>query len=275
MTTAAASADPATDGLSEPVLTATSITKRFGGLVALDDVSIQARPGEITALVGPNGAGKTTLFAVLSGIQPPDGGSVHLAGEDITRRTPQQRAHRGLARTYQRLEIFHELTVREHLVLAYRSRFTRSRVWTDLIGLSGRRDAAEQELVDRLLVRLGLTELADAVAGSLPVGTARKVEMGRALAARPRVVLLDEPSSGLDTAETAEFAEMLVSACRDDGVACLLVEHDLDLVLSVSARVFVLDFGRMIASGSPDQVRTDPLVQKAYLGRADNAEVAQ
>jgi len=253
-----------------PVLAAYEVSVRFGGLRALSDVSVEVPPGRIVGLVGPNGAGKTTLFGVLSGLLRPTSGRVCLRGEDITAASPQLRARKGLARTFQQPELFLGLTVREHLVLAHRVRFARSRLLTDmwnpraLFGTS----KAENERVDGLLELLDLTRVARAPVASLPLGTSRLVEVGRALAAQPDVILLDEPLSGLDLRASENLTEVFrrVVANREHEVSLLMVEHDVAAVLALSSTIFVLDFGELIARGSPEQVRHDPAVRAAYLG---------
>ena len=253
------------------VLEARGVTVRFGGLTALADVSLTVPPQSIVGLVGPNGAGKTTLFGVLSGILNPTHGSVVLQGDDVTRASPQERARAGLARTFQRTELFADLTVREHLVLADRSRHARPALWADLLGVTTGDREAEQTRVDQLLGALGLTQVADRPARALPLGTGRLVEVGRALATDPSVILLDEPSSGLDVHETEQLAATLRRSRDEHGVALVLVEHDLDLVLGLSDVVNVLDFGIMIATGSPAEVRADPRVRAAYIGEEEAA----
>jgi branched-chain amino acid transport system ATP-binding protein len=248
-----------------PALEVSGVSVRFGGLRALDDVDVIVADGSITGLVGPNGAGKTTLFGVISGLVRPTEGEVRIDGEPITHLSPQRRARLGLARTFQRVELFQEMTVREHLMLAYRARHRRARLWADLLGLPSA-TSAERAEVDRLLDLLELGTVADRDVSSLPLGTGRLVEVARAMASRPHVMLLDEPSSGLDTHETERLATVLASVVRQEGISLLLVEHNLDLVLGISDEVTVLDFGRRIASGSPDQIRGDPTVQAAYLG---------
>jgi len=254
------------DGPAGPVLEARRIVVRFGGLVALSDVSLAVPRGGIVGLVGPNGAGKTTLFGVLSGILAPSSGTVLLQGVDVSRASARVRARSGLARTFQRTELFDDLTVRDHLVLAHRARHRPPRLWADVLGIQARDAAPERQRIDGLLGALGLMEVADRPARSLPLGTGRLVEVGRALATDPSVILLDEPSSGLDVHETEQLAAALVRARDERGVALVLVEHDLDLVLGMSDVVHVLDFGRMIAAGPPDVVRADPLVRAAYIG---------
>jgi branched-chain amino acid transport system ATP-binding protein len=250
-----------------PLLEARGVTVRFGGLAALDDVSMRADAGSILGIVGPNGAGKTTLFGVLSGLLQPTAGEVFMDGDQVTTRTPQYRARRGLLRTFQRVQLFAELSVREHFQLTFRSLHGRQSYLRDLVGLGfGGNDLTERDRVDQLLESLGLVDVQHQPAAALPLGTARLVEVGRALAAAPKVVLLDEPSSGLDSRETEQLASVLRRARDDEGVTLVLVEHDLELVLGLSDRVDVLDFGQLIASGTPSEIRSDPKVQAAYIG---------
>lgn len=249
-------------------LSATGVTVRFGGLRACSDVSIEVPQGEMVGLVGPNGAGKSTLFSVLSGLRRPNAGQVYLGGRDATKASPQARARLGLARTFQQPELFAGLTVREHLVLAHRARHARSRLWSDVFtaGALRRRDAAERQRVEILLGLLLLREFADRQADTLPLGTSRLLEVGRALIAEPSVLLLDEPLSGLDEREADSLAATLRRTCDGEGVAMLLVEHDVARVLSLCSKVVVLDFGVVIARGTPEEIRTDPQVRAAYLG---------
>jgi len=256
---------------SGPLLIAKDVSVRFGGLRALSNVSIEVPAATIVGLVGPNGAGKSTLFGVLSGLQRPNTGQVVLAGEDVTRASPQSRAKRGLARTFQQPELFMGLTVREHLVLAHRVRHARSRLWKDmfLAGSLRRPDKEEEARVDGLLDLLLLTPFAHQLADSLPLGTSRLVEVGRALAVGPTVILLDEPLAGLDAHEAERLAGALKRTVEEEKVALLLVEHDVGMVLALSSHIYVLDFGSLIAQGAPEQVRTDPAVRAAYLGDED------
>ena len=261
--------DPDTSGGAPddtPVVEARHVTVRFGGVVALSDVSLVVPPRAIVGLVGPNGAGKTTLFGVLSGILTPTAGTVHLRGRDVSNQSTLTRARGGLARTFQRTELFADLTVREHLVLGHRARHGRPRLIADLLGRPSGDPHKERERVGELLEVLGLTALADRPARSLPLGTGRLVEVGRALATDPSVILLDEPSSGLDVHETDQLADTLRRARDERNVALVLVEHDLDLVLGMSDTVSVLDFGIMIASGTPAAIRADERVRAAYIG---------
>ena len=267
---ALAIARPAPGPPAATVLSAIGVTVRFGGLVALSEVGLEVPPSSIIGLVGPNGAGKSTLFAVLSGLLSPASGRVYLGGADVTRSSPQARARKGMARTFQQPELFLGLTVREHLVLAHRVRFARRRLWQDManpLALLPARDS-ENDRVDALLELLDLTRVAKAPVAALPLGTSRLVEVGRALATQPDVVLLDEPLSGLDMHES----ENLASAFRrvvDEGerqVSLLMVEHDVATVLALSSHIYVLDFGELIAEGSPEAVRNNPAVRSAYLG---------
>jgi ABC-type branched-subunit amino acid transport system ATPase component len=254
-------------------LAAADVTVRFGGLVALNKVAINVAPAEIVGLVGPNGAGKSTLFSVLSGLRRPHDGTVWINGEDVTNASPQKRAARGLARTFQHPELFSGLTVRDHLVLAHRIRHTPGRIVGDLLTLGGfhRSPRRENEKVDRLLEDLGLTEIARRPALGLPLGQARLVEIGRALARDPSVVLLDEASSGLDAAETAALVPVMRRLVDDLGVSLLVVEHDVELVLNLCATVTVLDFGMCIADGTPAEIRANEAVRSAYLGEDTDA----
>jgi len=256
--------------MSDVILSCRNVRVRFGGLLALDQVDIDVPSGTIVGLVGPNGAGKTTLFGVLSGLLRPAAGTVQLMGRDVTDLSPQARARMGMARTFQHLELFQDLTVREHVVLAYRVRHERTRLWRDLIDLRGfrRPPRAEDERVDALVSLLGLQSVADMPVAALALGTNRRVEVARALAASTAVLLLDEPSSGLDPRETEQLSHVLRTVVASEGVGILLVEHDVGMVLGLSSMVTVLDFGRCIAVGTPDEIRANEHVKAAYLGDA-------
>jgi branched-chain amino acid transport system ATP-binding protein len=246
------------------------ITKRYGGLVAVDDMTVRTEPGEVAALIGPNGAGKTTLFQCLTGAETPDEGRVLLDGRDITALSPDARARLGVGRTFQRLAIFPTMSVEDNLRVGAENR-TRAHVAMRIAGMLAAivgfpRDDEKRDgrRVDEVLATLGLTELRDARAGSLPTGTLRLVELGRALCHDPRVLLLDEPASGLDTTETEELQHVIRSVAGA-GVAVLLVEHDVELVFDVADRVYAMAEGRLITAGTPDDVRAHPGVQEAYL----------
>ena len=236
-------------------LTIRNVTVKFGGHLALDDVALTAEPGRITGLIGPNGAGKTTLFNVVTGLLAPQRGEVRLGDVDLTHLAPYRRARHGLARTFQRLELFGLLTVRENVEMA----------------LSLRRGGRRRHLVaraDALLERVGLAEVAGVRSDELSTGKARLVELARALATDPRVLLLDEPASGLDEHETEALGALLadIAAGGERPVAVVLVEHDVQLVMRTCHDVHVLDFGSIIAAGTPDEVQRNQVVLDAYLG---------
>jgi len=226
------------------------VTVAFGGNRALDGVGLTAEPGRVTGLIGPNGAGKSTLFDVVCGLRRPSSGRVLLDGRDVTRMGPARRARHGLARTFQRLELFGRLSVRDNLLVAAE------------LGPERRRAS---QVAAEILARLSLTELAGAAADALPTGLGRLVEVGRALALRPKFLLLDEPAAGQDVEETERFAALL-RALAAEGTAVVLVEHDMSLVMGVCDEVYVLDLGKIISVGPPDVIRRDETVLAAYLG---------
>ena len=234
-----------------------SVSVSFGGLQALSGVEIDVPEGEVTGLIGPNGAGKTTLFNVITGLQPPNAGKVVLDDRDITTAKPHKRARLGIGRTFQRLETFGTLSVRDNVLVAAEMR----RGWS-------RERFKPGQLADELIERVGLTAVSSERVDKLPTGTQRLVELARALATKPRVILLDEPSSGLNEAETDQLAELLRELAAT-GLGILLVEHDMGLVMSACHHIHVLDFGRIIAFGSPEEVQANPIVRAAYLGEGD------
>jgi branched-chain amino acid transport system ATP-binding protein len=239
-----------------PLLQAEEINVTFGGHRALVDVSVDAESGLITGLIGPNGAGKTTCFNVLSGLQPPDRGRVVFDQSDISSVPAFKRGRLGMARTFQRIEVFGSLTVFENVLVAaeIRRRWARGQENPDI-------DDECNEIIDLV----GLRKVADQRVDSIPTGLSRLTELARALATKPRLILLDEPSSGLDDDESEAFGELLIKLAKQ-GIAILLVEHDIDLVMAVCDRIHVLDFGSIIACGTPAEIRKDKRVQKAYLG---------
>ena len=253
------------------LLEARSISKRFAGIAALDEVSLDVEPGEAVGLIGPNGAGKTTFFNCLLGMLSPDRGTVTFDGTDISRYPVYRRARLGLGRTFQRMELFGGMTVRDHLIVAGRSRLGTGRLWKDCLNLA-RPSPDEVAASEKTLGLLGLEDVADHPIESLSLGRTRLVELGRALMTEPRLMLLDEPSSGLDQHETRDLVRTLRDVQRERGTAILLVEHDVEMVSAFTDRVFVLDFGTLIAQGATAEVMSDDAVRKAYLGEIDHVD---
>jgi branched-chain amino acid transport system ATP-binding protein len=247
------------------LLQASGVTKTFAGITALDDVSLDVDAGEIVGLIGPNGAGKTTFFNCLLGLLRPDAGTVRFDGIDLAHIPTHRRARLGIGRTFQRIELFSGMSPRQHFLVAERVRNARGALWKDVLFM-GRPNNAERERAQAMLDLLGLGPVADRAVESLSLGVGRLVEVGRALMTEPKLVLLDEPSSGLDRTETADLAETLLTVHRERNIAILLVEHDVELVRGFVQRVYVLDFGTMIASGPTAKVFADDAVRKAYLG---------
>lgn len=237
------------------MLQARGVTVRFGGVTALFEADLSAERGHVTGLIGPNGAGKSTLFNALTGLVRPVSGVVTLEGNDITGWTPTRRARAGIGRTFQRLELFSHLTVQENIEVAVE--FHR--------GWAGGRPSAKGR-AEEIMERVGLSEQAGARVDELSTGRCRLVEVARSLAIRPRVLLLDEPAAGLNESETDRFGELLRSLAADDGLAVVLVEHDMRLVMGVCDVVSVLNLGVLVTTGSPAEVRVHPEVLSAYLG---------
>jgi branched-chain amino acid transport system ATP-binding protein len=256
------------NGKDAPVLEARDVSVNFGAIVALKNVHLEVMPGSLVGLVGPNGAGKSTLFNVLCGIQRPSGGVVLLNGRALSPGKPQLRARKGMARTFQQPHLFAGMSPREQLVVADRSRYSRRRLWSDLVTGRGLRkpDRAESERVDELISLFSIEHLAHRDVAGLPMGSCRLIEVARALATSPEVLLLDEPAAGLDHDETEHLSAALTKAASARAVGILLVEHDLEMVLTLSEQVYVLEFGNVIAKGTPTEIRNDATVRTAYLG---------
>ncbi len=236
------------------ILSTQDVVVRFGVLQAVSQASIEVIEGRVTGLIGPNGAGKTTLFNVITGLQEPTAGKVFFDGQDITNKTPFKRARLGIARTFQKLEVFGSLSARENILVAAEQRKTWDRSGFD-----------PAKVCDEILAKVGLSHVSEFMVGTLPTGTARLVELARALASNPRVLLLDEPSSGLNEEETEEMAALLKTFV-EEGLAVLLVEHDMSFVMGTCEYIHVLDFGVVIAEGTPAEVQADSHVQAANLG---------
>ena len=248
---------------TEPLLVVDDVVVQFGGVTAVNHASFVAESGRVTGLIGPNGAGKTTCFNVISGLQKPTRGQVRFDGRTISHTPVHRRARRGMGRTFQRLEAFGSLTVRDNVRVAHDIHARPARSWSR---------PARARTCDGLLERVGISAYADERADSIPTGVARLLELARCLAGDPQLLLLDEPSSGQDETETEAFGELLRDLAAE-GRGILMVEHDMDLVMSVCDEIHVLDFGEVIATGTPAEVRSDPAVQQAYLGYSDDRQL--
>lgn len=263
--TIAAQASPSATSPAVEGLAVEGLVVRFGGLVAVDGVSLSAPTNRITGLVGPNGAGKTTTFNACTGLNKPSQGRIMLFGRDVSRSSPQARAQLGLGRTFQRMELYDSLTVAENVSLGLEARLAGSLPWRLLVGRRGEGSlvrAAAQRAIDRC--RIG--HLSGRRPADLSTGQRRLVELARAIAGGAQLLLLDEPSSGLDRTETEAFAEVLIGLVAEEGRGILLVEHDMSLVMSVCDYVYVLDFGRPIFEGTTAALASSPVVRSAYLG---------
>jgi branched-chain amino acid transport system ATP-binding protein len=242
----------------------------FGGLTALSGVSFAVDAGEIVAVIGPNGAGKTTVFNVLSGLYPPSAGRVTFDGADLARLAPHAIARQGIGRTFQNTEVFRALTALDNVLVGEHARL-RGGLLAAACGLPAvrREEAAARARARALLERVGLADVADIEAGSLPLGSQKRLEMARALAGRPRLLLLDEPAGGLNPTETRTLMDLICRLRDELALTIMVVEHDMDLVMSISDRVVVLHHGRKIAEAAPATVAADPAVIEAYLGSTE------
>jgi ABC-type branched-subunit amino acid transport system ATPase component len=251
--------------MTDDLLVVDSLVVRFGGVTALDGLSLRVPAGRLVGLIGPNGAGKTTMFNACSGLVKPHAGSIFLKGEDITRASPASRARLGLGRTFQRMELYDRLTVTENVEMGREARITASRVLGTIYGSAADRRTV-RNATSSALERCGISHLRDRRAGALATGERRLVELARAFAGGFEMLLLDEPSSGIDASETESIGHILRDVVADDRIGILLVEHDMSLVRSVCNFVYVLDFGQLIAHGPTDDALATPEVRAAYLG---------
>ena len=251
-----------------PALRLAGISVRFGGITALDNVSLEVGAGEVRGLIGPNGAGKTTLFDVISGVRAPDAGRVELDGEDVTRRSAVQRARWGLRRTFQRVQTFGWLSVEDNVLAALEWRGGGGGPLADLVAFPTRRqrERARRERVRHVLEQCGLDQVRGEMASALPIGLGRMMELARAIVDAPKVLLLDEPTSGLDETEAARLGDRVHALREDEGCAVLLVEHDVGFVMRQCDRIVVLDLGQVLAVGEPREIQANAAVRAAYLG---------
>ena len=257
-----------------PFFAASGVTVRFGGLLALDNIDLVVNHAEIVGLIGPNGAGKTTLFNCISGTQRPSAGRIVFDGQDISGLPPHTRSRLGIGRTFQTVKIFPALSVRENILIGCHAQM-HTGLFSDGLHLprSATAQRAATEVVDEMLEVLDLSRVDGRLAGELPLGQQRLVEIGRALATRPKLLLLDEATSGITKAEVGELVALLRQILGKYQLSMLVVEHDIALVLNLCDFIYVLDFGQMIASGSAAEVRSNPAVVEAYLGRVEEEQV--
>jgi len=259
--------------MTTPILEAKELTQKFGGLTAVDNVSLHVGVDELVALIGPNGAGKTTLFNMLTGVNAPTEGDVYLAGEKITGKKAYAVAQKGISRTFQNIRLFSDMTVLENVLTALTNHYKESFVSSVLrLPIYYKTEAAMKEEAMKLLNDFGLASVAENRAGNLPYGAQRRVEIVRALATRPKVIFLDEPAAGMNPEETADLTRLIKKIQSEYHTAVLLIEHDMSLVMNIAERIYVLDHGHLLAEGTPKEIQDNPEVIKAYLGGDADAD---
>ncbi len=259
--------------MTTPILEAKELTQKFGGLTAVDNVSLHVGVDELVALIGPNGAGKTTLFNMLTGVNAPTEGDVYLAGEKITGKKAYAVAQMGISRTFQNIRLFSDMTVLENVLTSLTNHYKENFV-SSVLRLPSyyKTEAAMKEEAMKLLNDFGLASVAENRAGNLPYGAQRRVEIVRALATRPKVIFLDEPAAGMNPEETADLTRLIKKIQSEYHTAVLLIEHDMSLVMNIAERIYVLDHGHLLAEGTPKEIQDNPEVIKAYLGGDADAD---